>query len=269
MSGQEDGERSAEDILKRQARKKVPAPLYKKLLKDYQGSWTKFYKRNEDNFFKDRHWLEREFPVLATFRDEGGVWYEVGCGVGNTIFPFLEDHGIEKYEAYASDIASSAIEIVHSHRLYMSGKITAFVGNIAESSPVEDKIIPPQTVDLATLIFTLSAVPPECMAQALKNVAACMKVGGVVIFRDYGDMDMAMLRFKPGQMIDQNYYVRSDGTFSYFFTLERLADLMAEAGLVPVEPPQMVERLVENRKEEKSMERTFAQGVFRKTATQS
>jgi len=28
-------------------------------------NWDMFYKRNQTNFFKDRHWTEREFGELA------------------------------------------------------------------------------------------------------------------------------------------------------------------------------------------------------------
>jgi hypothetical protein len=36
-----------------------------KLEQDARKNWDLFYKRNKTNFFKDRHYLHREFPDLA------------------------------------------------------------------------------------------------------------------------------------------------------------------------------------------------------------
>jgi hypothetical protein len=48
-------------------------------------NWDKFYMRNSSNFFKDRHWITREFPeVLADQSCEMKCLLEVGCGTGNT-----------------------------------------------------------------------------------------------------------------------------------------------------------------------------------------
>ena len=37
-----------------------------KLEKDAKKNWDLFYKRNSTNFFKDRHWLTREFPEILS-----------------------------------------------------------------------------------------------------------------------------------------------------------------------------------------------------------
>ena len=45
-----------------------------------------------------------------------------------------------------------------------------------------------------------------------------MKPGGVLLFRDYGLYDHAMLRFGRGHKIADNFYVRQDGTRAYYFS---------------------------------------------------
>lgn len=84
------------------------------LEKEAKKNWDLFYKRNATHFFKDRHWITREFPELLQEEEERGrrpvVLLEAGCGVGNTMYPLLEEN--EKLYVYACDFSPRAIEMM-------------------------------------------------------------------------------------------------------------------------------------------------------------
>ncbi|KAG7266899.1 hypothetical protein CRUP_018255 [Coryphaenoides rupestris] len=90
-----------------------------KLEQDAQKNWDLFYKRNTTNFFKDRHWTTREFGELQAcrevlmndaFESQRLVLLEAGCGVGNSIFPLLEDD--RNIFIYACDFSPRAVDFV-------------------------------------------------------------------------------------------------------------------------------------------------------------
>lgn len=108
---------SREDKEKLLAQNSRIVPEFKALQieKDAKKHWDLFYKRNESRFFKDRHWTTREFEELLGY-DQNGVeiqkiLLEVGCGVGNFVYPLLEER--TAYEKiYACDLSTRAIELV-------------------------------------------------------------------------------------------------------------------------------------------------------------
>lgn len=82
-------------------------------------------------------------------------------------------------------------------------------------------------VDIASLIFVLSAVHPDKFADVLSNVACVLKPGGLLVFRDYGLYDMAQVRFGRGNKLGENFYVRQDGTrWVFLFSLYNGLGLM-------------------------------------------
>lgn len=50
-------------------------------------------------------------------------------------------------------------------------------------------------LDFVTMIFFLSAIHPKEHSKVIKKIAERMKVGGCLLFRDYGLFDLAMMRF--------------------------------------------------------------------------
>lgn len=70
----------------------VPEFKADKLEKESKRNWDLFYKRNETLFFKDRNWTTREFEELLDIGDDAEPrrLLEVGCGVGNLVFPLLD-----------------------------------------------------------------------------------------------------------------------------------------------------------------------------------
>lgn len=73
-----------------------------KLEKEAAKHWNVFYKRNQQNFFKDRHYLLKEFPELEEFSksNEEVILLDCGCGVGNAMFPLCEELGNLKVNAF-------------------------------------------------------------------------------------------------------------------------------------------------------------------------
>ncbi|KAF6018876.1 METTL6 [Bugula neritina] len=133
------------------------------LERDAQKNWDLFYKRNTTAFYKDRHWTSREFPELIS---GPLVLLEAGCGVGNFIFPLLEEN--PQLFIYACDFSKRAVDFVKANENYKDSRCSAFQCDITSSDLTDN--IPSSSVDLCSLIFVLSAIHPDKMVQALQNI---------------------------------------------------------------------------------------------------
>lgn len=177
--------------------------------KDSRKYWDKFYKRNENRFFKDRHWTTREFAELVSSCDSRRSLLEVGCGTGNFIYPLLiEDQS--SFYVYACDFSPRAVDLVKSHPLYEEKLVNAFVADVTTDDL--RKVVAENSIDIVTLIFVLSAIHPQHYDVVVRNLHCVLKQNGIILFRDYGLYDMAQIRFKQGHKISENFYMRQDGT---------------------------------------------------------
>lgn len=237
----------------------------KKLEQHCKKNWDLFYKRNETNFFKDRNWTTREFEELlggGNDNDDPGrrrTLLEVGCGVGNLVFPLLDNPDIDLF-IYACDFSDRAVEFVRANPKYDPERMHAFQCDITDGEQLLANI-PTNSLDQITMIFVLSAIHPSKFSIVLRNLHDLLRPGGMVLFRDYGRYDMAQLRFKAGSKLDEHFYVRQDGTRTYFFTVELIQELFESAGFSVCENTYVNRRTI-NQKESLDVARIFLQGKF-------
>lgn len=214
--------------LARQAETKLSLEEAEEFHSKPAGYWDTFYSAHENRFFKDRKWLHLEFPELveATLEAAGDkTVLEVGCGAGNTVFPLLEINKNPKLRIHACDYSSEAVSVVRSNPLYTNPTSNAFclstVWDLSSPTALPEGL-KPGSVDIIVLIFVFSALHPREWQQAITNIRTLLKPGGMVLFRDYGRYDLPQLRFKKRRMLQDNFYLRGDGTRVYFFEPEEL-----------------------------------------------
>ena len=192
--------------------------------------WNRFYTNNTANFFKDRKWLRQEFPVLTELtaaepeegeereQKTGGTTasiLEVGAGAGNTAFPLLKANRNPGLMIHACDFSAKAVELLRASPEYDERHMQASVWDLAGDDLPPG--VPPNSIDVVLLVFVFSALSPRQWALAVRNVHTVLKPGGEVCFRDYGRGDLAQVRFRKGRWMEENFYVRGDGTRVYFF----------------------------------------------------
>ncbi|KAG6085536.1 hypothetical protein E4U30_000897 [Claviceps sp. LM220 group G6] len=242
--------------------------------------WNQFYKNNTANFFKNRKWLQQEFPVLVEVTQEDAgpkVILEIGAGAGNTAFPVLANNKNPHLKIHACDFSKTAVEVMRNHEAYDTKHMQADVWDVAGDCLPPD--VEEESVDVAIMVFVFSALSPREWARAVQNVYKVLKPGGLVCFRDYGRGDLAQVRFRKGRYLEENFYIRGDGTRVYFFDKDELAAIWsgnattvgdeavnAEMPQFEIENLGVDRRLLVNRAQKIKMYRCWLQGRFRKKA---
>lgn len=202
--------------------------------------WDLFYKQKSATFFKDRKWLVQEFPILGDVIRAGAgrkVVLEVGAGAGNTAFPVMRMNENPDLEVVAADFSKSAVGTMREAEDYVAisegregrkGKMRAEVWDVAGEELPEG--VEEGSADVVIMIFVFSALSPKQWDRAVRNVWRALKSGGEMLFRDYGRGDLAQVRFKAGRWMQENFYVRGDGTRVYFFDKDELAQIWCGGG---------------------------------------
>ncbi|CAO1636731.1 unnamed protein product [Sympodiomycopsis kandeliae] len=283
--------------------------MVSKLEREAAKNWDKFYKRHQDRFFHDRHWTDREFDALKTAvssdADDGSpdpqemvlgnlqqqpnpVLLEVGCGVGNMLYPLLDKN--PNLKVHCCDFSTRAVDIVKQHPKYDSERVNAFVYDLcSESDPTLSSLITPplsslppsipQGPTLISSIFVLSAIPPSLHVKVISNLFSLLSPGGTLLFRDYAKGDLAQLRFhqkekwaEPSLLSEEyDYYRRGDGTMTFFFSLEymqeitnQLEKLFGKELVMDQSHAKVIERVGANKKRGINLRRCFVQAVWKK-----
>eukprot|EP00628_Pelagophyceae_sp_CCMP2097_P004500 CAMPEP_0184103614 /NCGR_PEP_ID=MMETSP0974-20121125/13942_1 /TAXON_ID=483370 /ORGANISM="non described non described, Strain CCMP2097" /LENGTH=322 /DNA_ID=CAMNT_0026406585 /DNA_START=1 /DNA_END=969 /DNA_ORIENTATION=- len=268
--------------------------------------WDKFYKSKGVKFYKDRNWLRREClelmpeavrrdprtwcaPLTAgeadheaddskpTAKDLDGkcVGIEVGCGCGSAALPVLRANA--DVFIFATDFADEAVALLKQRDEYVAQsrcrprRMYAWVGDVSDATGerwawLEALAAARGGLEFATMVFVLSALSRADMPRAILRVAALLKPGGLLFFRDYGSGDLAQQRLAAstlarGGTVDGETYERGEGTLSHYFSLDECRELFDVGGLQPVEV-KTVDRDITNRKKSITMNRVWIQAKF-------
>lgn len=293
--------------------RRVATPfMISKCEREAARSWDMFYKRHEDRFFKNKNWTEREFaqelgkmqgdaaaPVLAggdgdsaeekqqqpgivekeAAAHQDTVLLEVGSGPGNTLYPILTFN--DQIKAHVCDFSARAIDILKLNPKFTTDRVNAFVYDLVkeEPQPLEDlvSVHPFGRPTLVSLVFVLSAIPPQHHRRVLQGLAATLRPGGTLCFRDFAHGDLAQLRFhqkasaawcEPALLSDSHdFYRRGDNTLTYFFSIDELEAHARALGLEGTIEPIEIHGL--NRRTGVKLHRRFIQAKWKRAAVPS
>ena len=189
----------AQQIIADEGQPKLNEINIKRLEIDARKNWDIFYKQNTTNFYKDRHYLAREFTELSHKLEEiknGGtdeevVLLDLGCGVGNAFWPLVETFGMPPLKIQCCDFSQRAVNFVKENELWQEEHIDAKPCDLVN----EEIPFPPLTAQFAQFIFVLSAINPTQYKAVAQKIYNQLAPGAVLYFRDYGRYDLAQLRF--------------------------------------------------------------------------
>jgi SAM-dependent methyltransferase len=219
---------------RQQQRKAAAAHLRSKVVEldslnsDFRGSsavaWESFYEKN--NSYQDRWLGQWDIPELAT----AGAAIEIGCGVGNSAIPMLKQ--FPELFLYATDLSLHAVQTTSSRAAAegLGGRLHAFAADAVQDN-LQPQMQDPKHVDLACLVFMLSAIRTSDVPALLANIRGVLTPNSILYIRDYALGDFRQSRFSSERKLGvDDVFARSDGTICRFLTLDALDSEVCTAG---------------------------------------
>ena len=124
-------------IIEGEAPSKLTDMTYRRLDIDAKKNWDIFYKNNTTNFYKDRHYIAKEFSELAEalqiqkdVREKGEevkevVLLDLGCGVGNAFWPLVDNYGTPPLRVQCCDFSRRAVAFVQENLKFVEEQMEA------------------------------------------------------------------------------------------------------------------------------------------------
>lgn len=262
-------------------------------------SWNEHYSTSR-NHFPLKNYIIHAFPMLSKIvsSENYSCIMECGCGTGSVLLPLI--HNFNGNNAFIGfDVSDNALTYFKEHpdaqqaikenKLYMfeydisrnyseagvNGKKLKLEVSTATATMDLRRCVDSHLstwkhveADVMLLIFVLSALPSvNAMCLCLKRLWGVMKVGGLLLFRDYGVADHNFFRFltRDGNEIKDICFRRSDGTTQVFFEKKFTERLFELCGFRKVENGVCYHcNRLHNRKNGKTMDKVFVNGVFEK-----
>jgi SAM-dependent methyltransferase len=258
-------------------------------------SWNRFYRAHQTNFFKDKHYLETDFPkefTTTTAEDNGEdrprrCCVEIGCGVGNAVLPLLlapddadndssysntrsrSSVSVIDWTLHCLDLSQVAVDLLVQDSRFVQAaaqqRAFAYCCDLTQRLPQACR----QVADVTTLFFCLSAMDPSQHVAAARNVCETLKPGGTVVLRDYGRYDAGQMKLgqQRDKLVADNFYRKQDGTKCFYFTLDDLHELFVnQCGLQVLELRYLC-KLFDNRSTKSQRRRVWVSARFQLGAT--
>ncbi|KAI9907614.1 hypothetical protein PsorP6_004314 [Peronosclerospora sorghi] len=226
----EEREKLAQEHLS-QDKSTIPVFWQHKYENEAAKNWDTFYKRNANNFYKDRHIYTWSLKISAS---SPSLWTRGHCwrlDVALGMLHYLCLRIILRCVYVAIDFAESSADIIWTRteptKLYDEARVAASVCDITQD-PLPDAAFANGGVDFALFFFCQSALHPDKIKGAVKNV-----VNPAANFSSVITAGMTKRSFASVPVPSCRRIFTSVKTRAYYFTIKEVKALFERSRFNP------------------------------------